>query len=193
MRIKLTLILIAFVVLPQFGFAQGDYVLFVESADPSAGTVSPKPGEVHSFNPGKVVTLTATPANGYEFVYWLGAVSDTNKSSTTISMDGARYVMPIFERIEFESGPSVSTLLGGGGSGGLKSSSRFNYSAPSISEPYVGNSGGTVTPFTPNPYIPVPGPEDDPDDPDDPEVPEPISIALFGLGAAGIAMKRKKV
>ena len=193
MNFRLLFSLLILSVLPQLCLAQGDYVLLIESANPNAGSISPSPGEVHTFNAGQLVTLTATPSNGYEFVYWLGAVSDTNNSSTTISMDGARYVMAVFERTVFNSTPGVTAGAGGGGGGGLRSSQSQDYGTDGsgvgsasdgggYSQYFSGASGSSIPipPNGPGPFVPVP------------KVPEPISIALLGFGAAGIVLRRRK-
>jgi len=59
------------------------------------GTVTP-PAGTQSCEPGAVVRLTATPAPGWEFRYWLGDVSDPHASETQISMDSAKSVTAVF-------------------------------------------------------------------------------------------------
>ncbi len=196
MNFRLLSSLLVLAVLPQLCLAQGDYVLLIESANPNAGSIYPSPGEVHTYSAGQLVTITANPSQGYEFAYWLGAVSDTNNSSTTISMDGARYVMAVFEKMEFDTTANTAAGVGagGGGTGGLRASQGQNYSANGLSlgaanndgayvQYFSGSSSGPSIPIPPNgpgPWVPVP------------EVPEPISVALFGVGVAGIALKRRR-
>ncbi len=53
-----------------------------------------------------VVTLTATPSNGWTFLQWLGDAAGTN-ASTSVIMDRAKSVQAIF-------GTTVSNLVGNG-------------------------------------------------------------------------------
>ncbi len=41
----------------------------------------------HEFDVGEVVTIMATPADGWEFTHWTGPVSDTGSPETTVTMD----------------------------------------------------------------------------------------------------------
>jgi hypothetical protein len=59
------------------------------------GTVSPSPG-TNTHNKGAVVTITATPASGWEFSYWQGA--DNNSiNPTTVTMSSNKIVTAFFK------------------------------------------------------------------------------------------------
>jgi len=62
------------------------------------GTTSPSVGE-HTYDSGTSVNITAMPASGYRFVNWTGSVSDTGKSTTTVTMSGNMTVIANFEAI----------------------------------------------------------------------------------------------
>ncbi|MBI4284371.1 MAG: hypothetical protein HY670_00505 [Chloroflexi bacterium] len=54
------------------------------------GSVTPAAG-THAYEMGTVLNITATPAQGWEFVNWSGdveTVADTSSNNTTITMDG---------------------------------------------------------------------------------------------------------
>ena len=61
------------------------------------------PGEGDfTYDTGTVVSLTATPANGYRFVNWsgdVGTVANVNAASTTITMNGDYSITANFEAI----------------------------------------------------------------------------------------------
>jgi len=66
--------------------ATPNYTLTV-SANPSAGgTTSPTAG-THTYSEGSVVDITATPADGYEFVSWDGDCSGTGACQVTMTSD----------------------------------------------------------------------------------------------------------
>ncbi|WP_299990705.1 InlB B-repeat-containing protein, partial [uncultured Pontibacter sp.] len=67
---------------------------------PSNGTIStsPAPNEDGKYRDGTMVILTATPANGYRFVGWDGAVSG-NSVTTVVTMDADKTVSATFEAI----------------------------------------------------------------------------------------------
>ena len=58
------------------------------TTDPAAGT--------HDYDEGTTVTITATPASGWEFVRWEGDATGTS-DSTTVTMDSDKTVTAIFE------------------------------------------------------------------------------------------------
>lgn len=81
------------------------YMLSVTVNPPEAGNVSISPPG-GTYDSGTVVTLTATPASGYQFDSWSGGVSGTSHT-VTISMSTNKDVVASFNR-----GPLVVNLDG---------------------------------------------------------------------------------
>ncbi|MBW2524036.1 MAG: hypothetical protein JRI23_07670 [Deltaproteobacteria bacterium] len=81
------------------------YTLTVTAAD---GSVAKSPDATH-YDPSEVVTLTATPAAGYLFDHWGGALSGSSNPET-LTMDGSKSVTAVFVRdyIEDEDGSDES-------------------------------------------------------------------------------------
>jgi len=75
--------------------------LLIQQSPVEAGTVTPSPG-VHNFELDTEVTLTAVPEPGYQFVYWLGDVSDPTSSRTIVLLNAPKIVIAVFERVEYE-------------------------------------------------------------------------------------------
>jgi hypothetical protein len=69
-----------------------EYTLTVNVSPAGAGSVSPSGGQ---FVEGTVVTLTATPASGYDFDYWGGAASGSSPT-TSITMNSNASVTAYF-------------------------------------------------------------------------------------------------
>jgi len=59
------------------------------------GTVTPEVG-AHTYDEGEVVALEATPAEGWRFKNWEGAVGDTTSAKTSITMDQDQDVTAVF-------------------------------------------------------------------------------------------------
>ena len=62
------------------------------------GGTSPQTGD-HTYTEGTVVTIAATPADGYRFVNWSGPVANTEAAQTTVTMTGDITVTANFEEI----------------------------------------------------------------------------------------------
>jgi len=78
------------------------YALGVSVSPPEGGNVSPSEGVYQS---GESVTLTATPASGYQFDRWEGDASGSS-SSTSVTMDSNKkivaYFIRAYQRIEYD-------------------------------------------------------------------------------------------
>jgi len=76
-------------------------VLLLQQTPPQGGTITPDAG-VHRFELDTEVTLTAVPKPGYQFVYWLGDVSDPMANTTIAYLDTPKIIIAVFERASFE-------------------------------------------------------------------------------------------
>jgi hypothetical protein len=70
------------------------YTLTVTASPPDGGTVTRSP-DLAQYDPGTVVTLTATPASGYAFSRWDGGLTGTTNPAT-VAMSADRTVTAIF-------------------------------------------------------------------------------------------------
>lgn len=130
--------------------ATDDPVLLLQQSPAEGGTVTPQAG-VHHFDLNTDVTLTAVPKPGYQFVYWLGDVSDPTANRTVVYLDAPKIVIAVFDRVEYEflamderaqSAP-IGGLLAHAGDygrqgytgGGRKRPSKFRWPGPSEPPP----------------------------------------------------------
>jgi uncharacterized repeat protein (TIGR02543 family) len=70
------------------------------------------PASGSQFNTGAIVPLTATPAAGYSFAGWSGAVANANAASTTITMNGSQMVRANFTPLSTSLGGMISGKSG---------------------------------------------------------------------------------
>ena len=193
MRLMLGVALVCIFVCPAYSLA-APTTLMVQQTPADGGTVTPNPG-VHNFGVNSNVTLTATPKPGYQFVYWLGDVSDPTGQSTVATLDGPKIIVAVFERIQYET-LAMDTLPRSTPFGGLYAT---------MSE---GFAGGASAPGAKRPHKwRWPNIIDDDEEPDEdefpvpdetndivvpgPVVPEPATIALLGMGA-GLALRYRR-
>jgi len=73
------------------------YTLTMAVDPEGGGSTDPTVGE-HTYNEGTVVDITATPADGYQFVNWEGDVANSNSATTTVTIDGNKTVTANFEK-----------------------------------------------------------------------------------------------
>ncbi len=95
-----------------------DVALLLQQTPSKGGAITPTAG-VHHFELNSEITLTAEPKPGYQFLYWLGDVSDPAATKTIVYLDKPKIVIAIFEQTE--NGTLVEEVglsLGGGGAGG---------------------------------------------------------------------------
>lgn len=160
------------------------YALLVQQSPAEGGVVTPGAG-VHKVGIGQTVNLSATPRQGYRFLYWLGDVSATSASDTSVNLDSPKMVIAVFERDSFEEdlqGAGLMKSQAGSSDGGSFVGSSNPISTPAAVNP--GSFSGDVT-FSGS----TPVAEENDDDPI--LVPEPASVMLLGLGAAALLRKRK--
>lgn len=176
--------------------AQVDYALMLQQTPANGGSVSPDAG-VHNISANGNVTVTATPKAGYQFVYWLGDVSDPTASSTVVSLNAPKVIVAVFERSEYELpfNPVAGSEGEGGGGDRLTPTQRVYGGTGDIS-PATGSSSGSsnvraarITPGNPtgngNQNVPVPGTID---------TPEPATMVLLAVGVmVMIGLHNRKV
>ncbi len=163
------------------------YSLLIEQSPIDAGKITPQTG-VYKAGLDEVVTLTAIAKPGYQFIYWLGDVTDPTTNQTTILVDSPKIVIAVFERSEFEL-PLEVGIVSGRGRGGLRWRPDFKPKGGGGG----GGGGGGDGEEEPGDEFPVPEDEDFPvpEDEDFP-VPEPATMTLLGLGAVSLALGRGK-
>lgn len=144
----------------------------------NGGTITPSVG-IHRFEINAEITLTAVPKPGYQFVYWLGDVSDPTANTTTAYIDAPKIIIAVFERFAYEF-LAMNEMQRRSRPGGGMRLSAIEYGS--------GGGGGDR-----------PLPKEPPDRPKLPEsddfpvpIPEPITIILLGAGAAFLLKRRPK-
>ncbi|MHC4640704.1 MAG: InlB B-repeat-containing protein [Planctomycetota bacterium] len=150
-------------------------VLLLQQIPANGGTITPDSG-VHHVELNSHVTLTAIPRPGYQFIYWLGDVSDPTLNRTTTYLNAPKIIVAVFERAEFELGSMVEIGQGIPGSfvGGMRASAR-DYSQ----QGYKG--GGAPRPSTRRASPPLPEPPLPPQIVPVP-IPEPATVVLLAVG-----------
>ena len=152
--------------------------LMLEMSPPEGGSLNIAPG-VYSYDRFSEVTLIATPKPGYQFVYWMGNVTDATTGTTMVFLNSPKMVIAVFERDQFEKVGLEDGMGGGEGSEGLIRSGEMS------NTPLEGGGGGTpvvnppTTPTTPDNDVPVP-------------VPEPVTATLFFAGFLMLSNYRRK-
>lgn len=164
--------------------------LLLQQTPPQGGTITPDVG-VHHFELNAQVTLTAVPKPGYQFVYWLGDVSDPTANTTIVYLDAPKIVIAVFERASYAFAvmPEGTTSAPRGGS--LPSAADY------ARQGYTGGGAKRISRPKP-PKRPQPPPE--PPEPPEPNplpvpVPEPATglLLVFGGLVAFFRRPTKKV
>jgi hypothetical protein len=155
--------------------------LLLQQAPPQGGIITPDVG-VHHFDLNTDVTLTAVPRPGYQFIYWLGDVSDPTANRTVVYLDAPKIVVAIFERAEYKflDVQERSQSAPGGG---------LSRSAADYGRQGFGGGGGRRPEKPRWPEPPDQEPQPEPDDFPVP-IPEPATVCLLGLG--GLILLRRK-
>ncbi len=96
-----------------------DVALLLQQTPAKGGVMTPIAGVYH-FELNSEVILTAVPKPGYQFVYWLGDVSDPAATNTIVYLDKPKIIIAVFEQSEYDALAVEEGMPGGGGgSGGL--------------------------------------------------------------------------
>jgi hypothetical protein len=144
--------------------------ILLRQSPTEGGTINLGEG-VHQFEQYTEVTLTAVPKTGWQFVCWLGEVSDATTPTTTAFIDSPKIIIAVFTRVAYE------FLVGEPGA----TSSPNQYLIPTAPTPYTGieeaeskyptppSPPTPPTPPTPTPF-PVPAPE-------------PATVVLLAIGS----------
>ncbi|MHC4455671.1 MAG: InlB B-repeat-containing protein [Planctomycetota bacterium] len=179
---------------PNIAYCQTDgCALLLQQTPVEGGTITPSLG-VHHFDLYSEVTITAVAKPGFQFVYWLGDVSDTTANSTIVYLDSPKIIIAVFERAEFEllapSERSQSINRGG--------------LTPSAGDYARRGGGGAVRRETRRLHRPIPPEPPEPPEPSEedfpvppegndfpvPEpIPEPATVFLLGLGSLALLRK----
>ena len=131
---------------PTGGTETGPYTITMQTQGSGTATASPNPAEE-----GDLVTITASPNDGYEFDKWAVVSGGVSLSSTTA--ESATFIMPagaVTIRAEFKelppNTPSLSFVPVVQGAGGSFESMSFGYTQPDAHTINLHNGGtGTAT------------------------------------------------
>lgn len=158
----------------------GGVTLILQQTPSEGGTLTPVPG-VHHFALNTEVTLTAIPKPGYQFICWLGDVSDRAAERTVAYLDRPKIVVAVFERSQYDT-PMNNTGSGGGRVGGssaghssVESVADFGWGGPGR---VAGPTQGPRTAKRSKAEAAIPEPQ-----PPTPAVPEPATGILLSLGS----------
>ncbi|UCC98367.1 MAG: PEP-CTERM sorting domain-containing protein [Phycisphaerales bacterium] len=157
-----------------------DVVLLLEQTPVKGGEITPVAGVYH-FTPGAEVMLSALPKPGYQFVHWLGDVSDPAATSTVVHLNKPKVIVAVFEQVEHgisADGTGLPTAGGGAPSGLFPT-------AVDLGKPGGFSGGGGPKPKS-QPIVYAIGKKPAP------EVPEPATGALLILGGL-FALRRKRM
>jgi hypothetical protein len=158
----------------------GAVALLLQQTPSQGGTISPGPG-VHHFAPNAEVTLTAIPRPGYQFICWLGDVSDPAAQRTVTYLDRPKIIVAVFEQAEHD-----TLLTRGRTSGGGLISSAADVGGRGPSGAVGGSPGPCIAKHTKAEAF-VPEPESPASSA---PVPEPATGILLALGGLFARAKR---
>ena len=157
-----------------------EVLLLLEQAPVKGGSITPIAG-VHHFKPGSEIVLSASPKPGYQFVHWLGDVSDATARSTIVYLNKPKVIVAVFEQAEYGA-KDILPAGGGGGSGsGLMPTAGNFFPQGGIS------AGGGCGKPQPGPVTYVLDTKKT-----TPEVPEPATGVLLVVGSLFAFARRRK-
>lgn len=159
--------------------------LLLRQSPTEGGTINLGEG-VHYFEQYTEITLTVIPKSGWQFVCWLGEVSDATTPTTTAFIDTPKIIIAVFERVAYEF--LVEEI-------GAKSSPAQNLFSSAPDYANTGGGGATRETWPSPPSPPPPPPEQESDEVPVPQefpvpLPEPITAVLLALGSVCAFRKR---
>lgn len=156
-----------------------EVLLLLEQTPVKGGEITPGVG-VHHFKSGSEVVLIASPKPGYQFVHWLGDVSDSTANRTVVYLNKPKVVVAVFEQAKYNAKDVLPAGGGGGGGAGLMSTAGNFFLQSGISP--GGGGGGKPGPVT---YV-LDGKKTTP------KVPEPATGVMLVMGSLFAFARRRR-
>ena len=154
-----------------------DVALLLQQTPNKGGAITPDPGVYH-YKQNSEVTLTAAPKPGYQFMYWIGDVSDSSAISTSVYLDKPKIIIAVFEEGGYGV-PAVEKGASGGGGGGGGS----GFISPTMTFGQAGSISGVAGGVKPKIYQSA--------YPKSEVVPEPATCVLLGFGSLFALVRRR--
>jgi hypothetical protein len=157
--------------------------ILLRQSPTEGGTINLGEG-VHYFEQYTEITLTAIPKSGWQFVCWLGEVSDATTPTTIAFIDTPKIIIAVFERVAYE------FLVAEIGAISSPAQNRIP-SAPDYAR--RGGGGAIRRPSYPYPTQPEVPESDDVPVPSDGfpvPLPEPTTAVLLAIGSVCAFRKR---
>jgi len=101
MKTLVTIALVLLAIVSTDIIAETNTALLIKQTPENGGTITPSLG-VTNYSLNQTVTVSAIPRPGYQFVYWIGDVSDATATSTITYLDSPKVIIAVFERVKYD-------------------------------------------------------------------------------------------
>lgn len=155
-----------------------EVALLLQQTPSKGGAITPDVGVYH-YKQNSEVTLTAAPKPGYQFLYWIGDVSDSSAISTMVYLDKPKIIIAVFE-LGGNGVPSVEKGISGGGGGGGGGN---GFVSPAMTFGQAGSISGVAGGVKPKIYQSA--------YPKSEVIPEPATCVLLGFGSLFALVRRR--
>ncbi len=155
-----------------------EVALLLQQTPSKGGAITPDVGVYH-YKQNSEVTLTAAPKPGYQFLYWIGDVSDSSAISTMVYLDKPKIIIAVFE-LGGNGVPSVEKGISGGGGGGGGGN---GFVSPAMTFGQAGSISGVAGGVKPKIYQSA--------YPKSEVIPEPATCILLGFGSLFALVRRR--
>ena len=155
-----------------------EVALLLQQTPSKGGAITPDVGVYH-YKQNSEVTLTAAPKPGYQFLYWIGDVSDSSAISTMVYLDKPKIIIAVFE-LGGNGVPSVEKGISGGGGGGGGGN---GFISPAMTFGQAGSISGVAGGVKPKIYQSA--------YPKSEVIPEPATCILLGFGSLFALVRRR--